>query len=132
MRCGLLLDWTYIDVNVSKTNCAVGNEACIESIEIGDGFHVRNEARDAGQKNDQNHPNDHGMEPLVMLQLLQKVIIPGIWNLKQQLLFVGIGHHKIGKQTYNITWLTTGRATVEIKLAMPLWIRFSLLWMNSL
>lgn len=64
---------TYVDVNVSEANSAVGDEAGVEGVKVGDALHVGDEGSHAGQENDKDHANDARVEPLLVLELLAQV-----------------------------------------------------------
>ena len=56
-------NWTHVDVDVSKSDSGVCDEACIEGIEVCDRLHVGNEGGGHQQEHNQDHSNYKRMEP---------------------------------------------------------------------
>ena len=61
---------TYKDINIPEANRAVGDERCVEGVEVGDVLHVGDEGGYADKEDHQDGADDHGVEPLVRVVLL--------------------------------------------------------------
>lgn len=61
---------THEDINVAKADAAVGDERCVEGVEVGDALHVGDEDGDGGQEHHQDPADDGRVETLVVSVLL--------------------------------------------------------------
>ncbi len=76
--CTCFAERTHVDVNVPEADGAVGDEAGVEGVKVGDVLDVRDEGGDAEHEDGQDGADDRGVETLVVVQeLLAQVRVVG-------------------------------------------------------
>ena len=65
--------YTYVDIDITEADGAVGDEAGVDGVKVGDALHVRDEGRHAAQEDDEDGPDDGRMEALLVLKLLAQI-----------------------------------------------------------